>query len=111
MKIGVIGCGYVSDFYALCLRANAPEIELAAVYDPIPDRARSFAQTYSGRVYSSLDDLLLHPGLDAVLNLTPPEAHAHITESALRRGKHVYSETARVRFCNRARANRSSPEQ
>lgn len=92
MKIGVIGCGYVADFYALCLRANAPEIEIAAVYDPLTDRATAFAETYSGQVYSSLDDLLSHRGLDAVLNLTPPKAHAEVTETALRRGKHVYSE-------------------
>ena len=38
------------------------------------------------------DALLSEPGLDIVLNLTPPAVHFDVTRLALQRGKHVYSE-------------------
>lgn len=92
MTVGIVGCGYVADFYALCLRANAPEITIVAVYDLDPARAQSFSHAYGGRVYSTLDGLLSHPGLDTVLNLTPPAAHFEVTARSLARSKHVFSE-------------------
>ena len=38
------------------------------------------------------DELLAHPGIDVVVNLTVPRAHAPVTRSALEAGKHAYSE-------------------
>jgi predicted dehydrogenase len=39
-----------------------------------------------------VDALLAHPGIDAVLNLTIPKAHAEVAVRALEAGKHVYGE-------------------
>ena len=38
------------------------------------------------------DELIAHPDVDVVLNLTVPLAHATITRTALEAGRHVYSE-------------------
>ena len=39
-----------------------------------------------------IEELLNCDDIDIVLNLTVPQAHATVSESALRAGKHVYSE-------------------
>lgn len=43
MRIGIVGCGYVADFY-LSTMPNHPELELAGVVDQDGGRARRFAK-------------------------------------------------------------------
>jgi predicted dehydrogenase len=71
LAVGVVGCGYVADFYLRCLRSDVPEARVVGVYDFDHDRARSAVGDYGGIVYPSLPALLDQPGLDVVLNLTP----------------------------------------
>ncbi len=92
LSVGVVGCGYVADFYALCLRTCRRQVELAAACDLDRARAESFTAAYGGRTCATIEDLLADPRIDTVLNLTPPGAHADVTRLALHAGKHVYSE-------------------
>lgn len=91
MRIAVVGCGYVADFYLRTL-ANHPELELAGVLDRDEDRAARFAEYHGVPLYPSLEALLADPQVDLVVNLTNPRSHFAVSRACLVAGKHVYSE-------------------
>jgi predicted dehydrogenase len=89
MKVGIVGCGVISEHYA----ENAPafDFELAACADIQHSYAEALAAKH-GIGALALDELIADAAIDVVLNLTPPSAHAEVTRAALAAGKHVYSE-------------------
>ena len=90
MRVGVVGCGNISDIYLL----NAPrfrDIVVTACADMNPDAAKGQAARYAIDALS-VKDLVDSDDIDIVLNLTIPEAHAEVSLEALEAGKHVYSE-------------------
>ncbi len=91
MRIALIGCGYVADFYAATL-PNHPQLELAGVADRDAQRLSQFAAHYDTRSYGSNEELLTDSSIDLVVNLTNPESHFEISRACLEAGKHVYSE-------------------
>ncbi|MCS7273499.1 MAG: Gfo/Idh/MocA family oxidoreductase [Fimbriimonadales bacterium] len=91
MKVGVVGCGNISPVY-LRVAQRFPEIEIVAVADAIRERAEARAQEFGIPQVLEVDELIHHPEIEIVLNLTPPKAHAPINRAALLAGKHVYSE-------------------
>ncbi|GIP40849.1 dehydrogenase [Paenibacillus sp. J31TS4] len=91
MKLGIIGCGKISDIYMQNLK-KAGGVELVYCADLIPERAREKAALHGIPDGGSVEDLLGRRDIELVLNLTVPKAHAAISEAALRAGKHVYGE-------------------
>lgn len=91
MKVGVVGCGNISPVY-LRVAQKFPELEVLAVADAMPELAQERAQQFGVPHVLSVEDLLNHPEIEVVLNLTPPKAHAPINKAALQAGKHVYCE-------------------
>jgi predicted dehydrogenase len=91
LSIGVIGCGSISDVYLANLSKRADSVLLAACADREIGRARLKAERYGIRAVR-VDELLADSGIDIVMNLTVPLAHAEISAAALEAGKHVYSE-------------------
>ncbi len=91
MRIGIVGCGYVADFY-LSTMPNHPELELAGVVDQDGGRARRFAEAHRTRDYGSLAALLDDSQVSLVVNLTNPRNHHDVSRACLEAGKHVYSE-------------------
>ena len=91
MKIAIIGCGFVADYYLSTLPFH-PQLELAGVTDIDQERLRQFASFYSVPTYSSTEELLADPAVDIVLNLTNPRNHYEVSKACLEAGKHVYSE-------------------
>lgn len=91
MRIAVVGCGFVADYYLSTLR-NHPGLEVAGVFDRDPERAERFARFHRLRQYRSLDEALDDPQAELVVNLTNPSSHYEVSRAALERGKHVYSE-------------------
>lgn len=89
--IGVVGCGYVSDFYLSSLR-DYPELTLIGVHDVQADRAAAVGALHRVQVYEDLHELLADDRVKIVVNLTNPDSHADVTLAALAGGKHVYSE-------------------
>jgi predicted dehydrogenase len=90
LKVGLVGCGNISDVYLL----NAPtfrDIEVVACADINPDAAQRQAERHSIAA-RGVGDLLASEDIDIVLNLTIPEAHAEVSLAALEAGKHIYSE-------------------
>src|SRR5690348_16821420 len=90
MRLAIVGCGYVAEFYAKTL-PNHPNLELAGVFDNDPERSRNFAKRHGVRCYSSLEEVL-GDSVQLVANLTNPRSHYGITKAALEADKHVYSE-------------------
>ncbi|MDW8107682.1 MAG: Gfo/Idh/MocA family oxidoreductase [Armatimonadota bacterium] len=91
MRVGVVGCGNISPVY-LRVAQRFPEIEVVAVADTIRERAEARAQEFGVPHVLEVEELLHHPEVEIVLNLTPPKFHAPINRAALLAGKHVYSE-------------------
>ncbi|MGL5083235.1 MAG: Gfo/Idh/MocA family protein [Microcoleaceae cyanobacterium] len=91
MRIAIIGCGFVADFYMKTL-ANYPELELVGVMDKDVDRASRFSTYHSVPFYGSMKELLANSTINLVLNLTNPRSHFSVSKACLEAGKHVYSE-------------------
>ena len=92
MKVGIVGCGKISDIYLTNCHERFAGMEVVALADLITEVAQAKADQYGiGRVLT-VDELIADPEIDAVLNLTIPSAHAEICEQAIRAGKHAYTE-------------------
>ena len=91
MRIGIVGCGYVAEFYGTTLPLH-PELDLVAVTDRDPDRRSTFARRYGTTAVASVAELLADDRVEMVLNLTNPRDHHEVTRAALSAGRHVYSE-------------------
>lgn len=89
-RIGVVGCGAISHTYL----EHAPTfgLDVVAVADLDPERAREAAARHGVGRACTTDELIADPEVDVVLNLTRPGAHVEIGLAAIAAGKHVYSE-------------------
>ncbi|HEU4321998.1 MAG TPA: Gfo/Idh/MocA family oxidoreductase [Roseiflexaceae bacterium] len=94
VNLGVIGCGDVAfASYLPGLGGMLDRLNVAACFDIRAERAERAAALYpNAQAYTDYAAFLAHPGMEAVLNLTPAPLHYEITTAALRAGKHVYSE-------------------
>lgn len=90
-KIGVIGCGNISDKY-LEVSKTFQILEVVAVSDMDMARAKDKAVKHGIARAMDVNDLLGDPEIEIVLNLTPPSAHAEIALKALAAGKSIYNE-------------------
>ena len=92
MRIAIVGCGFVADYYIKTLPLH-PELELLGVCDRDAGRRATFAAYHKiAHQYDSLDALLADARVDIVLNLTDPRSHYAVSKQCLAAGKHVYSE-------------------
>lgn len=91
-KIGIIGCGNISDIYLKNCTKLFDWIEVKAVADLIPEKAQAKAAEYGIPKACSVEELLADEEIRIILNLTIPIAHAQISLAALNAGKSVYSE-------------------
>lgn len=90
-RVGIIGRGNISRRYVDGMR-RFPQLELAGCADLVHALADSLAADTGIRAYSGIDELLADPDIDIVVNITPPVAHATVSEQALAAGKNVYVE-------------------
>jgi predicted dehydrogenase len=91
VRVGLVGCGYISDRY-LRNATLFPEFEVVACADAAPERAAQRAAEYGVPAVRTVPELLADPEIEVVLNLTTPDAHASIAQAALDAGKGVYNE-------------------
>ena len=91
IKLGLVGCGHISEIYLKNLCGFA-EIEVAAVADMDLERARARADQFQIPHVLTVEALLAEPDIEIVLNLTIPKAHSEIAQAALAAGKSVYNE-------------------
>ena len=89
VKIAVLGGGYGAKV-PLPVLSDLEEFEPVAVWSRRPERARELAETHALQLGTSdVEELLAHPGLEAVHVATPVATHAEIAVAAARRGLHV----------------------
>ncbi|PSB05119.1 Gfo/Idh/MocA family protein [Merismopedia glauca] len=91
MRIAIVGCGFVADYYLKTLPKH-PDLELTGVMDKNAARASHFSSYYNLHCYNSLAELLADPRVEIVVNLTNPRSHFEVSKACLEAGKHVYSE-------------------
>jgi predicted dehydrogenase len=91
MRVGIIGCGFVADFYMQTWKHH-PEIEIAGVFDIDAARLDVFTRFYGLRKAASADQILDDKEIAIVVNLTNPDSHYEVSRKALLAGKHVYTE-------------------
>lgn len=92
VRVGLIGCGTISDIYLTNGTRRFAGYDIVAVADLMLDRAQEKAEAYGIPRVLTPDDLIADPDIDVVLNLTIPEAHYQINRAALEGGKAVYCE-------------------
>lgn len=95
--VGIVGCGYVADYYAVTLRAYAsppdgPSLRLLGAFDVRPERTAAFAACHGVIGFTCLDELLNDPAIQIIVVLTPPDQHTAVALRALSAGKHIYLE-------------------
>lgn len=92
IRVGVIGCGSVSNMYLPHLLAS-PFVELVATCDVKIERATAAAERFNIPFhYSHIDEMLAGEPFDLFVNLTDMQAHGHLNKLALLAGKQVWSE-------------------
>ena len=89
--VGIIGVGVISDTYLENL-SSFPDVEVLIVGDLLLDRAEAQAEKYGVPAFGSAEDVLAHPGVDLVVNLTIPAVHVAVSRAAIAAGKHVWTE-------------------
>ena len=90
LRTAVVGYGKVAHTHAEAL-ASIPESEFVAVCGRDAAKARSFADQYRVRPYTSVEEMV-GAGVQAVVVATPHPAHASVTVPALRTGAHAIVE-------------------
>ncbi|MFJ6123626.1 Gfo/Idh/MocA family protein [Streptomyces griseoviridis] len=89
--VGVIGAGNISDQYLTNL-TRFPDLRVVVVGDLDTARAETQARAHGVPEWGTAQDVLAHPDVDLVVNLTVPAVHAEVSSAAVAAGKHVWSE-------------------
>jgi predicted dehydrogenase len=92
IKVGLIGCGSVSNMYLPHL-SKSSKIELISTCDIIPERAKAAAEKYKiPNHYSHIDLMLAGAKFDLLVNLTNMQEHGRLNRLAILKGVNVWSE-------------------
>jgi predicted dehydrogenase len=92
LKVGIVGAGLWGANHARVFKA-LPQTEIVAVCDASRERAEAMALFAGGRsVYTSYEDLIADPAVEAISIATPDFTHTPIILAGLHAGKHVLSE-------------------
>jgi predicted dehydrogenase len=89
--VAVVGCGTISDAYLRNL-TSFPDVRVLFCADLKIDRAEAQAARYGVPAAGSTARALEQPGVELVVNLTVPGAHAETAAAAIAAGKSVWIE-------------------
>ncbi|WP_271008567.1 Gfo/Idh/MocA family protein [Paucibacter sp. B51] len=93
INFAIIGCGRIAKRHAELLgTGQISGARLAAVCDIDPSRAKAFAERFGVPGYTSIEEMLAAPGIDAVSVLTPSGMHAEHAIKVANAGKHIVVE-------------------
>ena len=90
MRVGIIGCGNISETYFECQNLFN-NFNVVACADINIEAAKKSAEKYNVKAFS-VDDILANDDIDVIINLTIPSAHKEIIMKSLNAGKHCFSE-------------------
>ena len=92
VKIGIIGCGVISNTYIRDIHKLYDKLQICACADVNLDVARQQAERYGIPLGCTVEELLENKEIEIVVNLTPPLVHGEINRKILEAGKHLYCE-------------------
>jgi len=109
IKWGIIGCGNVTEVKSGPAFNKVENSGLMAVMRRDAEKAADYAERHKvPKWYSSADDLINDPEINAIYIATPPDAHEELAVKAMRAGKPVYIEKPMAR--NAAECDRINEE-
>ena len=92
LQVGIIGCGGIARSHLNSI-GELDCIEVAAMADVLPERAREYAQEHGARKwYGSNEELLADPDVQAVHVCLPHDLHHSVCIEAAQAGKHILVE-------------------
>jgi predicted dehydrogenase len=93
LRIGVLGCGPISQIAHLDACRKARNAELYAICDLADDLRTKMAAIHEPRVtYARLEDMLSDPQVEAVIVATADQFHVPLCQKVIAAGKHVLVE-------------------
>lgn len=92
VKTAVIGAGQISNIYLRNLKELFSIIDLVAVANRTPEKAKEKAETYHVDRVMTIDEVMADPEIELVVVLTGADSHYDLIKRALLAGKHVYTE-------------------
>lgn len=93
LKVGVLGCGVISQAAHLEASARAGNVELYAICDVAQDLVDKMNSKFSPtRAYADYDNMLADPDVEAVIIGIADQFHVPMAKKALLAGKHVLVE-------------------
>jgi len=87
-RTGVLGCGDYLRWQSGSI-GKSERIEIAALFDPQPQRAAAWAEKLGGRAVDAADAILDDPSIDLVLLFVPPWIRKDLMRRAADAGKHI----------------------
>jgi predicted dehydrogenase len=91
LKVGLVGCGRISQAAHLPALAKADYVRLCGVCDPSPSLSEAMARRYGAPSYTEFSDLL-DSDVEALILAVPDRFHVPLTLTAIEAGKHVLVE-------------------
>lgn len=93
LQVAIAGLGRMGARHALNFHTRTPRCEVVAAFTPVEKEAQWARANLDGcTVYSDYDEMLKHPGLEAVVVATVTTAHAEEAIKAIEADKHVLCE-------------------
>jgi predicted dehydrogenase len=89
--VGFIGTGMISSTYLENL-TRFPDVRVVILGDLNLPAARAQAERFGIAESGTPEDVLAHPEVELVVNLTIPAVHSQVSGQAVTAGKHVWSE-------------------
>lgn len=91
VKIGIVGCGNISDVYFEAAK-TFEILDIVACADLARERAAAKAEKHGVARVCTPEELLADPTIEIVVNLTVPKAHGPVGIAALEAGKSMHTE-------------------
>ena len=88
---GIIGAGMIAEMHARAIQ-SLDNCRLAGFYDPVLPAAQKRAEEFNCKVYTTLEEMLADPEVDAVTIATPSGLHGKLSIAAANAGKHIFCE-------------------
>ncbi len=96
VRVGLVGCGTIANVMhlpGLKQMQEAGKVDVRAVCDAIPEKAREASVTYAVPAhFGDVEQMLREVDFDLLVNTTPIPDHFAVSLAGLRAGRHVYTQ-------------------
>lgn len=93
VRVALIGAGRIGKNHAEIVARRVPGATLVAVVDPVDGAAQALADSLDvPKAFTSIDDALADPAIDAVVISAPARSHTELVVAAAAAGKHIFVE-------------------